>query len=495
MTPPGLVDADGLRLFAVPMSRVNSIAVVWFRVGDLRVTDHEPLHCALRSSADKVFPFFCLPDRSLRPSGSLGLPRTGPHRLVGLLQAVASLKENIQRLGSDMILTSGSTGEALQRLLKLIFEAEESVVSISLHYYQAFLPEDNQEEEETSAALIEFTKKYGVSGIAEAIPSRHTLCHLDDITNAPGGCRNNGLPPGLLPKPGGNSTMTEVRRYLQSNTVVRKPFPAPKKLPSLPESWKRGGNMVDLERGLFQLRELHADLNQTVKRLYAAAGASEALQSLEKLVGPITLADKPPTAPIAPPQPFTETDALARLDKIASSSAFMANYRDSRMEAGASDGSALLSTCLSLGTLSPRTVYWETLQSMMESDSKEDARVLLDAWSWTEPSVTSPGQHWLLMHMGIRDFFLLTALKQREDPEREAGGEPILEAEGVWRGDHSSAHFSAWAQGLTGFPFVDANMRQIIATGWMSNRGRQNVASFLSKVRVFVCRRGHGRII
>jgi deoxyribodipyrimidine photo-lyase len=35
--------------------------------------------------------------------------------------------------------------------------------------------------------------------------------------------------------------------------------------------------------------------------------------------------------------------------------------------------------------------------------------------------------------------------------------------------------------GKTGVPFVDANMRELLATGWMSNRGRQNGASFLVK--------------
>ncbi len=34
---------------------------------------------------------------------------------------------------------------------------------------------------------------------------------------------------------------------------------------------------------------------------------------------------------------------------------------------------------------------------------------------------------------------------------------------------------------MTGFPLVDANMRELTATGFMSNRGRQNVASFLTK--------------
>ncbi len=41
--------------------------------------------------------------------------------------------------------------------------------------------------------------------------------------------------------------------------------------------------------------------------------------------------------------------------------------------------------------------------------------------------------------------------------------------------------FDAWKEGRTGVPFVDANMREMRATGFMSNRGRQNVASFLTK--------------
>lgn len=36
-------------------------------------------------------------------------------------------------------------------------------------------------------------------------------------------------------------------------------------------------------------------------------------------------------------------------------------------------------------------------------------------------------------------------------------------------------------EGQTGVPFVDANMRELAMTGFMSNRGRQNVASFLTK--------------
>lgn len=41
--------------------------------------------------------------------------------------------------------------------------------------------------------------------------------------------------------------------------------------------------------------------------------------------------------------------------------------------------------------------------------------------------------------------------------------------------------FAAWSQGQTGFPIVDAGMRQLNATGWMHNRSRMIVASFLTK--------------
>lgn len=42
--------------------------------------------------------------------------------------------------------------------------------------------------------------------------------------------------------------------------------------------------------------------------------------------------------------------------------------------------------------------------------------------------------------------------------------------------------FKAWAAGRTGFPFVDASMKELAGSGWMTNRGRQNTASFLTKV-------------
>ncbi|NBW99481.1 deoxyribodipyrimidine photo-lyase [bacterium] len=47
--------------------------------------------------------------------------------------------------------------------------------------------------------------------------------------------------------------------------------------------------------------------------------------------------------------------------------------------------------------------------------------------------------------------------------------------------ENNQKHFKAWKEGLTGYPIVDAGMRQLAQTGWMHNRVRMVVASFLTK--------------
>ena len=67
---------------------------------------------------------------------------------------------------------------------------------------------------------------------------------------------------------------------------------------------------------------------------------------------------------------------------------------------------------------------------------------------------------------------------------RPAGDRPRLPAPRVRAGcgtTSPAAQLDAWRRGRTGFPIVDAGMRQLRATGWMHNRVRMIVASFLVK--------------
>lgn len=58
----------------------------------------------------------------------------------------------------------------------------------------------------------------------------------------------------------------------------------------------------------------------------------------------------------------------------------------------------------------------------------------------------------------------------------------VLKMEAVqWDDDPDSIRLNAWKQGKTGYPFIDAGMRQMAQQGWMHNRARMAVASFLVK--------------
>lgn len=132
-------------------------------------------------------------------------------------------------------------------------------------------------------------------------------------------------------------------------------------------------------------------------------------------------------------------------------------YKETRNGMVGADYSSKFSPWLALGCLSPRYVY-EQVQHY------EDQRIRNDS------------TYWLIFELLWRDYFRLICAKHGNQIFYPSGlqGIPI-----PWKQDWQ--RFDLWRKGRTGFPLVDANMREIAATGFMSNRGRQNVASFLTK--------------
>jgi deoxyribodipyrimidine photo-lyase len=94
---------------------------------------------------------------------------------------------------------------------------------------------------------------------------------------------------------------------------------------------------------------------------------------------------------------------------------------------------------------------------------------------YEETRVANKSTYWVVFELLWRDFFKFFALKH---------GNAIFFREGTvgsnkrWGWDER--YVRAWKEGRTGYPLVDANMRELAATGFMSNRGRQNVCSFLA---------------
>jgi deoxyribodipyrimidine photo-lyase len=123
------------------------------------------------------------------------------------------------------------------------------------------------------------------------------------------------------------------------------------------------------------------------------------------------------------------------------------------------DGTARLSPHLAWGTLSIRAAYLAALAAARAADAegREGCRVWVNELAWRE------FYHHILFHAPYA--------------ETEAYQRPF--AAMTWEGDE--ADFDRWCAGQTGYPIVDAGMRQLNQTGWLHNRVRMIVASFLTK--------------
>lgn len=154
-----------------------------------------------------------------------------------------------------------------------------------------------------------------------------------------------------------------------------------------------------------------------------------------------------------------EAGAAARLRRFVAQA--MSAYSDTR-NLPDRDGTSMLSPWLHFGEMGPRQI-WAAVAEEGKSAGVfppgEGARVFLSEVGWREFA------HHLLFHFP-------------HTPERplRADFEKF-----PWREDPNGMLLRAWQKGRTGYPIVDAGMRQLWHTGWMHNRVRMVVASFLVK--------------
>lgn len=152
-----------------------------------------------------------------------------------------------------------------------------------------------------------------------------------------------------------------------------------------------------------------------------------------------------------------ETAGIARLQDYFWKGDRLRRYKETRNGMLGADYSSKFSPWLSLGCLSPRYIHAQV-------QAYEIQRIRNDS------------TYWLIFELLWRDYFRLICAKHGTKLFRPAGLQGI---DIPWKQDWP--RFDRWRDGMTGFPLVDANMRELAATGFMSNRGRQNVASFLTK--------------
>jgi deoxyribodipyrimidine photo-lyase len=150
-----------------------------------------------------------------------------------------------------------------------------------------------------------------------------------------------------------------------------------------------------------------------------------------------------------------EAGARERLERFVAKA--LAQYAEHRNRPDL-EGTSSLSPHLHFGEISPRQI-WHAIRHAGERarDPRWRESQFLAEIGWREFS------HHLIYHFPHTDTRPLRA---------EFEGFP-------WKTD--PAGLAAWQKGLTGYPLVDAGMRQLWTTGWMHNRVRMVVASFLVK--------------
>ncbi|MGG6295332.1 FAD-binding domain-containing protein [Leptolyngbya sp. AN02str] len=152
-----------------------------------------------------------------------------------------------------------------------------------------------------------------------------------------------------------------------------------------------------------------------------------------------------------------ETAARDRLAEFCDQS--ITDYDEQRNQP-AIPGTSTLSAALKFGAIGIRTVWAATAEADEQARSDE-ARSGIRVWrqelAWRE------------FYQHVMFHFPELAEGPYRDPFKDF----------PW--ENNEQHFQAWCEGRTGYPIVDAAMRQMNETGWMHNRCRMIVASFLTK--------------
>lgn len=152
-----------------------------------------------------------------------------------------------------------------------------------------------------------------------------------------------------------------------------------------------------------------------------------------------------------------EGEAQKRVENYIWTQDLLRQYKETRNRLLGAEYSSKLSAWLALGCISAKQVYVEVKK-------------------YEKERIQNKSTYWLIFELIWRDYFRFVAKKY---------GNLIFKVTGIQDKEISYSNhlsfFEQWANAETGIPFIDANMQELKETGFMSNRGRQNVASFLTK--------------
>ncbi|GAA5877312.1 hypothetical protein JCM16303_006240 [Sporobolomyces ruberrimus] len=422
--------------------------------GDLRVHDNVLVSTAhdQRSDATHVLPIYVFDERFLELSGFPGYKREGPPaktRVCGfwrtsafrakfINEGVYDLKKNLRSHGSDLLVRWGKLENIVEAVVKQLKENGDEVKDV--YFQKEFYSEELVIERKLKKILA--AQKVKLQFFDQA-----PLVHVDELP----------FPISQTP-----DVFTPFRKRIEGLPKLgRDPLPTPKKFkpfPTLPSGPYTGyGEKFDDV----------VDPSEVTKHLIAPL--QESANAANDSQDPHN--DKNSAFPFR----GGETSAIERLEWYFNQgqNSPVAKYKETRNGLLGHSYSTKLSPFLAHGMVSPRLV----IQYLTEHEER-----------FTQTQNT----YWVQFELLWRDYFFYTArkfgnnifhlggLEQVTDPKRSASKGDYWKK---WDPESDGPNHPAqrWLDGRTGIPFIDANMAELKHTGYMSNRGRQNVASFLAK--------------
>ena len=286
----------------------------------------------------------------------------------------------------------------------------------------------------------------------------------------------------IVAKNGGKPTMSMAQLQAAGKKVgeIPRPLPAPTSLPD------PGETTLDFEQ---ELPDSNPDFNIPVRegefRPYKAGIAGPngdyAPEELEELGFP----------PATTPHRGGETRALKMLDHIMADEEYTAKFQKPKTSPAAFEpqSTTLLSPHHHFGSLSPRLFYWcvQDLASRFKGassppESLTGQLLFRDMYFAAQAAI---GSTFTQTYNNPYCRFIPWHLPSKVKEGTEAGTESIS---GEYHVDSPQAErwFHRWKAGVTGFPWIDALMRQLKHDGWIHHLGRHSVACFLTRGGCYV---------
>lgn len=400
--------------------------VLWFK-NDLRIHDHPILFDiakGFRQSVASSIPvekelicIYCFDPRHYGKT-IYNSRKTQIFRAKFLQQSVNNLRKNLRSIGSDLFVTCQRPEEFIPKLFSQSCLPTSAVyVSHEVTYEEESI--EHQVEQELKKRDIPLRRFEGVNSLYHPSDLPYARPSLGDLPN----------------------TFTIFRERVEKECTVRPVLATADRLPATPSE--------------HQLQEENSSIVSSTSsfsflpNLQQLGFTEEEVRSFES--------DSHPQSRGVMPFVGGEDAAKTRIEQWMFRDNHLREYFNIRNGMLGEAYSSKLSPWLANGCVSPRFIY---------SEVKRYEQV---------KRISNKSTYWLIFELIWRDFFYFFAQKYREKLFFPGGvlGKRNLK----WRDDPEM--IERWKTGRTGMPLVDANMRELVATGWMSNRGRQNVASYL----------------